>query len=139
MNQHKIIIDSNPDGIMVNADIIMCNNIIFPGEYNPHNVRPWIIGNEYGVLAIAWADCEQDALDEAVDDGLMDECLVDDKEFTTTDKTEQSELAYLGNASEPFDLTNVWIKPIKLNKQNIKLMMAFAECRGAGSDKLSDI
>ncbi len=50
---------------------ILCNDIILPfGEFNPHNVRLWVIGNEFGALGAVWASHEQDALDELVDADL---------------------------------------------------------------------
>lgn len=62
--------------------------------YNPHNVRAYAIHNEYGVFCIAIGSNIQEALDNAVDCGLMDSCLDHDCD----------DPCYLGNAGEPFNL-----------------------------------
>ena len=48
---------------------ILCNDVILPQEFNPHNVRLWIIGHEFGAIVSLFASCEQDALDEMLDKG----------------------------------------------------------------------
>jgi hypothetical protein len=86
------------------------------GEYNPHNVRPWLIGNEYGVLAIAYAEHEQDAMDVAADNdtlgGLaLDEDYVQELYADGEDIAEEA-IIRLGNAGEPFDAIHAWIKEL---------------------------
>ena len=41
------------------------------GEYNPHGTSAWLIQNEH-TTCVAIGDCEQDAIDNAVDDGAWD-------------------------------------------------------------------
>lgn len=108
---------------------ILANNVIFPHDFNPHNVKLWVIGNEYGSLCAVWADCEQDALDIAVDAGLLDGLAIDEKDAT-------EETARLGNAGEPFDLDYAWIQVAPIDKQDIKIQLKFAEARGAQEDNL---
>lgn len=62
------------------------------------------------VLAIVFADCEQDALDEAVDCNKLDRYQVSDEEMSDygdTDEERMEQLSYLGNASEPFDIESL--------------------------------
>ena len=40
--------------------------------------RTYTISNEFGLVAIAYADCEGDALDCAVDAGLMEGHIIED-------------------------------------------------------------
>jgi hypothetical protein len=106
------------------GDVVNPDDYIPAGEFNPHNIRPWLIHNEYGTLAIVYASNEQDALDEAVDGDKMDSCLVQPEciltgtegenpdDCTTHDHKIDEDVAYLGNASEPFDLTYIGIVPL---------------------------
>lgn len=81
---------------------------------HPRMNRAYVIHNAGAVLAIVFSEyyayCEQDALDEAVDRDKLDSLLINDSELpdyqTGTDSEgypEYDGIAYLGNASEPFD------------------------------------
>lgn len=70
-----------------------------------------------------YAYCEQDALDEAADSGKLDFLQVTEKELEDYKTGEDSEgnpeydgLIFLGNASEPFDQSNLelWTVPVSL-------------------------
>lgn len=103
-----------------------------PWGFNPHSVRLWVIGNEFGALCAVWADCEQDALDEAVDANFLDSLQVDEAEFAQMPEDEQDEFARLGNAGEPFDLSNVWIQTVRLSeKEDCQLLCALSYASGA--------
>lgn len=120
---------------------ILCNDIHLPipkGGFNPHNVRLWVIGNEFGALGAVWASCEQDALDELVDSGLGDGLLVDEDHVKSLDQAEQDELAHLGNAGEPADLTYCWMAEADI-ANDIPLLLMFAQARGAGAKTLDNI
>jgi hypothetical protein len=86
------------------------------GEYNPHNVRPWLIGNEYGILAIAYAEHEQDAMDVAADNDTLRGLALDDdyiQELHADGEDIAAEaIMYLGNAGEPFSALAAWIKKL---------------------------
>jgi hypothetical protein len=77
--------------------------------YNPRRVRPWLLYTLRGTLAVVFASCEQGAFDEAADSGKLDSCRVSDEEANAADAEEAAAWAYLGNASEPFDLSDVGI------------------------------
>ena len=67
----------------------------------------WAIWNEFGVIAIVYADCEQDALDIVVDESTkLDSCLV---EFS---EANYEECCSLGNAGELFDLGYIGMQQI---------------------------
>ena len=118
---------------LLNRDIelenerIVGNDITFPHEFNPHNVRLWAIGNEFGPIGAVWADCEQNAFDALVDNDLADGLSTDEENEDTT---------YLGNAGEPFDLTYAWIEAVNLTKQSMEFIVKLAECRGGCYDSL---
>lgn len=94
---------------------ILLNDVTMPGDYNPNNVRPWVIGHEYGPICAVWAANEQEALDEMLDRGY-EQFLVADEDFDE-DLDEQDHYAHLGNAGLACDLSYAWIKPIVLDEK----------------------
>lgn len=82
-----------------------------PRTRKEHNgKKPFLIYNEYGTLCIVFADNEQDALDEAADRDAMKGHKInpEDKDYDAEKGTYNGEgVTYLGNASEPYDLTNI--------------------------------
>jgi hypothetical protein len=119
------------------VDVVNLDNWIPNGEYNPHKVGPWLIHEAGFVLAVVFASCLQEALDEAVDENKLDKFRIhperdDDRADYMTDDFAEADggldpdcpeyedtnghrfwwkdgraPALLGNASEPFDLDNV--------------------------------
>jgi len=73
-----------------------------PGEkaYYDHT---YAINNQFGILAIVYATHEYEALDIAVDVGLMDSELMSDADHATYEANGWDDsFMRLGNASEPF-------------------------------------
>ena len=98
--------------------ILMLSNAGYPqGSYNPHNHRAWIIGT-LEKLILALGDCEQDALDNAVDDGCLDHLLMSEEDHKEYDlKGWYDSFCYLGNASEPFWSEYLTIRVIATTNQ----------------------
>jgi len=72
------------------------------------------ISNEFGLVAIVYADHEQDALDAAVDNNALESELMspeDYKEYRENGWDDSYILA--GNASEPFWAENLSIRQIR--------------------------
>ena len=108
---------------------ILLNNAVLPQEFNPHNVRLWIIGHEFGAICAIWANCEQDAFDEMLDAGY--------EQFLVENPEEDQEYCYLGNAGEPCNLDYAWIEPVEFDLvRDYRTLIAFAEARGAGQSVL---
>ena len=108
---------------------VLINNAVLPQEFNPHNVRLWIIGHEFGAICAIWASCEQDAFDEMLDAGY--------EQFLVEEHEEDREYCYLGNAGEPCDLTYAWIEPVEFDfVRDYRTLIALAEARGAGQSVL---
>jgi hypothetical protein len=135
---HKIELPLGKRGsVSVEAKRILCNNVIFKGEYNPHNVRLWVCMNEYGPMGAVWATGIQEALDELVDQDLAHGILVDEKTLKDLTPEEEDELAHLGNAGEACDLSNTAVEPVVFDPARDWLLLCkFAEARGAGHDNL---
>lgn len=123
--------------VQLDAKRIACNDITFLWERHPHNMRLWVIGNEYGALGAVWASHEQDALDELVDRGLGESLLVGNADM---DEEDMVDWASLGSAGEPADLTSVWLQTVRLDPTKDSLLcIAFEEARGSGADTLDDV
>lgn len=111
---------------------ILCNDVTLPWEFNPHNTRLFVIGNEYGAVAAVWAQCEQDAFDELINSGFGDCFLVSPEAQSEATEAEREEWTCLGNAGEPCDLSYAWIQQVRLDPaQDCQLLCRFAEARGA--------
>lgn len=110
---------------------ILCNDVTLPHDrFNPHSVRLWVIGNEYGPLCAVWASHEQDAFDAACDAGLLAGLAIEEADA-------DEDAARLGNASEPHDLTNAWLQTVRLSgPDDWELVARFAEARGEGAETL---
>lgn len=89
------------------TDVINADDWIPAGSYNPHNVRPFLLHDHGLVVAVVFADCLQDAIDEAVDAGRMDRYLIAPEDLADYGDTEdeiEERITRLGNAGEPFDI-----------------------------------
>lgn len=93
------------------SDIVNGDSMIPHGEFNPHNVHPFILHDAGFVLGVVFAESLQDALDEAVDNDVLDRFQVTARELGKYETGRDSEgnpeyegISYLGNASEPFDI-----------------------------------
>ena len=54
------------------SDVVNPADYIPAGTSNYHNVRPWALFHEFGIFAVVFASCEQEALDIAADSGKLD-------------------------------------------------------------------
>ena len=131
--------DSQP--IEVDADRILCNDIVLPCDASyKQKTKLWVIWNEYGPMGAVWADSDQDALDLLVDSDLAQGMLVDEDVLKDMDADAKEELAHLGNAGEPCDLTHVGLECVAFRPaRDWELMCKFAEARGAQIDRLGDL
>jgi hypothetical protein len=138
MRKHQL--SKSDDRLMLDADRILCNDVVVPGDTNPHNVGLWLIEGLYGPVAAVWSSNEQDALDEAVDADLMDAYLLSDED--AAERTEGSgddaeeNFARLGNAGEPFDLDDVRMHKIAWKDLTQDLQGAFV---AAAEEGFSDV
>jgi len=109
---------------------------VLPGERHPHNLRLWLIGNEFGPVVALWACNEQEAFDTMLDHNY-EQFLVDEKDVE--DDPDGDKYTYLGNASEPCNLDYSWIKHVRLEKdRDFELCMKFAVARAMCLDNLGE-
>jgi hypothetical protein len=87
-------------------DVVNPDDYIPKGEYNPHNVRPWLLHDHGFTLAIVFADNLDDAFDMAADAGKLDAFQVSDNELVDYGDEEEG-ISRLGNAGEPFDIEGI--------------------------------
>jgi hypothetical protein len=92
--------------------------------------RLYVIGNVFGTVCGVWSDCEQNALDLAVDEGFMN-C------FQTEEPEDEGEdVCRLGNAGEPFDLSDCWIGVADSTSFDSSFWYQLGEAKGSGSSLL---
>ena len=74
----------------------------------------YAICNEFGLIAIVYADHEQDAIDAAVDNNMMDSQLMSDEDYYEYNRKGYFDSFILaGNACEPFWSEYLSISQIK--------------------------
>lgn len=125
----------NPRYAQLEGENILLNDVNLPEHiehtFNPYNVKLWVIGNEYGALCAAWGSSEQDALDAAVDAGLLDSLMDEEQDYNN------EALTPLGNAGELFDLDYVWMGKVEFDAaRDIKLIVALVRESVEGKDTL---
>jgi hypothetical protein len=136
----KYQLSKTDDRVNLAADRILCNDVVLPGDTNPHRVGLWLIEGVYGPIAAVWASNEQDALDEAVDSELMEGYRLSDED--AADRTKGSgddaeeDFARLGNAGEPFDLNDVGMHKLAWKDLPQDLQGAFV---AAAEEGFSDV
>lgn len=117
----------NPRFAELEGENVICNDVMLPANfdaasrYNPHNLRLWVIGHEFGAICAVFASGEQDAFDAAVDANKLDCLLAENQNY------DDDTLTPLGNASELFDLTHAWIGEVEFDAiRDIALIVALA-------------
>ena len=111
------------------ADVVNKDDFIPVGEYNPHNVRPFLLHDHGFVLAVIFASSLQDALDTAVDEGKLDGCQVSEDDLADYGPDEDG-IARLGNASEPFDIEALDV--VELPNPSFSFVALFNAMQGSG-------
>lgn len=108
---------------------VIVADAILPDGFNPHNVRPFIVFSDMGPVTMVWADCVQDALDSAADNGMLLRFEID--EDADADCLEAG--ASLGNDGAKYDLTYCSVEEAEgLERQPIKTAILVAYAVGAG-------
>jgi len=122
----------------LNAEDVLCNDVVFPWEAHPHGMRAFVIGDTCGqftrALCLVWANHTQDAFDEAVDSGKLESLLVEGD-----GETDFPDAASLGNAGELHCLDDAWCREVDLRACGVELLCKLAEARGACCDNLDEI
>ena len=85
-----------------------------PDDYNPYNVRAWSFHNEYGILGVALGSHMQEALDNAVDNGILDSMQMSDEDLTEYELNGWDDsFVRAGNAGEAFWSVDLHIFEVK--------------------------
>lgn len=104
----------------VDSDIVNPEDCIFAGEYNPHNVRGWLLHDHGFTICIVYADSLQDAIDIAVDNDKMDRYQIEESDYADYGiNTDEPTCAFLGNAGEPFDIDTLGYVELPSPKKSI--------------------
>jgi len=124
-------------------DVVDLSDINYAGEYNPHNQMMWLLHDHGFTLCVVMASSLQNALDIAVDNDKLDRFQIDPEDssdrkvYLTTNEAGQDpdspeyvddegvkywwsgEPAFLGNASEPFDIESIGFVSFDLPKRSV--------------------
>jgi hypothetical protein len=121
--------------LVVGSKDFLANDVIFPWETNPHKVHPFLVHSEGFGAMVVWASNLQDALDELVDQGMLDKFLVEEKDLADYGPEEEG-IARLGNAGEPFDIQ--LLDAIELSAEDfpVRLAVELADARAQGFKNL---
>lgn len=125
-----------PDTCEIDASLILCNAVNLPRNIDAstscfNTASLYAIGHQFGAVCAVWADNVQDALDNAVDANMLDCFLAEEQNY------EDESLTSLGNASELFDLSEVWMAEVKWDAtRDIQLIVALVRASEAGDDNL---
>ena len=76
-------------------DVVNPWDFVPAGEPNVHGTRPFLLHDHGLTLAVVFADCLQDALDIAADNGNLDRYRVSDANLA--DYPNEDGLSFLGN------------------------------------------
>ncbi len=99
------------DVSFTDEDIVNPDNWVPEGDYNPHNVRPWLLHDHGFVLGVAFTSALDEAIDELVDADKLDQFKVEEDELK--DYPDEEGLSFLGNAGEPFDIETLQFIELK--------------------------
>ncbi len=147
MNKNKVVFvsESRPDPLdayEIERTRVLTDCAVISDD-DPHRTQPWLIQGVYGAVAVVWASCEQDALDEAADHDLLKCFAVDEEEKITTNESGEdfdengAHVTRLGNCGEPFVLDHCMLTPLlPLWKQPVKTAIAVAFAVGSCQGRL---
>lgn len=86
-------------------DVVEPTEFIPDGEYNPHNIHPWLLHDHGFPVAVVFASNLQDALDAAADADKLDRYLIAEEEHAEYGiDTDEPTCSFLGNDYKPYDI-----------------------------------
>ena len=76
------------------TDVVNLNDYIPAADINPHELRPFLLHDHGFTIAVVFAACLQDAIDEAADAGKLDLFLVPVMEAQTYHRSRRLRCIY---------------------------------------------
>lgn len=121
----------------IEGENIFANDVVFDHESGKMDL--FIFGHEFGAIGAVWAAHLQDAMDEAADKGILDCFLAKDADITEENEANGT-IERLGNHSTAYKLTDYFWhdRALSNNQQELELIVALAEARGAQADNLKN-
>ncbi len=95
---------ANCDLYFTDEDVVNLDDYVPQGESNPHDTRPWFLHDAGFCIGVVFADCLQDALDIAADEGRLERFLLADEDWVDYDGPDDERVSYLGNHGHPYDI-----------------------------------
>ena len=116
-------------------DIVNIDDWIPGGDVSYSDVRPWLLHDHGFVLAVVFADCEQDAIDIACDGGRLDHYAADQDEIADSEKAilngAPEYLSPIGNFCKLHDIESLGIEELP------NPPLSFCACLNSGGRSLT--
>ena len=106
----------------IHLDCFISGDTKYPWE-SGGGMHLWVIGAEYGVLAVVWERCEQDAIDAAMNADKLDSLLIPEEDIDP-ELDEAGKYLRAGNAGEIIDGDNLWMDEIAKSEIPLRLYVA---------------
>jgi hypothetical protein len=136
----KFSFDKSDDRLRIDADRFLTNDVILPGETNPHThkVGPWLIEGPAGPCGVVWAKHEQIALDVAANEDLLEQFAIDEEDIEEREN-DGGAIVYLGDTSDAFDLDNCRVRRLSWRDFPAETQEAILLAREKGVEDLSEV
>lgn len=100
-------------------------DVVNPDEFQDRSQRLYIATDHGFVLGAAFADNENDAIDELADAGKLDRFLISEEE--ADDYENEDNISYLGNYCKPYDIESLQLYSFPIPKFSVMAQYAAQE------------
>lgn len=141
LKQQRGAFAQTPGTAELDEDLIQAEGACLTGVH-PHGRSLYVLGDISGAICAVWADNDQEAFDEAADQGFLDQYQVEESEVRQRPDGDEDldclELIRAGNASEPFGFDQAWSAPaLRLPDQEVRFIIAMACSSGRGDETVT--
>lgn len=100
------------------SHVVEADECIYQGDYNPRNVRPWLIHAGGSAICVVFADCLNDALDEAADEEKLKGFKIPDDVAANAPDEVYDTYTHLGNDSAPYNIDELEVIELPIPKRS---------------------
>lgn len=111
--------ESEFKGITFNdSHVVEVDECIYEGEYNPRHKRPWLLHSNGQAICVVFADCLEDALDEAADEDKLTAFKIPDDVAADAPDEVYDTYTHLGNGSDPYNIEGLEVTELPIPKRS---------------------
>lgn len=101
------------------SHVVEADECVYQEDYNPRNVRPWLLHSHGIAICVVFADCLQDALDEAADEEKLEGFKMSEEEVDqTADDDDFDKHTHLGNDSAFYNIEELEVIELPIPKRS---------------------